>query len=93
MSEVYIDVELVSEWHGVVHSKGNLWLASHPTLAGFWSRAGDARQEIVLIGMDIDEASLRTRLDSCLLSDEAMAQNPAIWVRGSRVFPECASSP
>lgn len=30
---------------------------------------GDCRQELVLIGIDMDEAQLRARLDACLLSD------------------------
>ncbi|QRF92464.1 hypothetical protein CLH39_12625 [Alcaligenes faecalis] len=33
-------------------------------------RVGDARQELVLIGMDMDEEALRARFDACLLSDE-----------------------
>ncbi|MBU9266390.1 zinc metallochaperone GTPase ZigA [Burkholderia gladioli] len=42
-------------------------------------RVGDARQELVLIGMDMDEASMRARLDACLLSDEEMSRGPAVW--------------
>lgn len=40
---------------------------------------GDARQELVLIGMDMDEAALRARFDACLLTDEEMAAGPAVW--------------
>lgn len=40
---------------------------------------GDARQEIVLIGMDMDEAQLRARFDACLLTDHEMAQGPEVW--------------
>src|SRR5690606_34291882 len=32
-------------------------------------RVGDARQELVLIGMDMDERALRAGLDACLLTD------------------------
>ena len=40
---------------------------------------GDARQELVLIGIDMDEAALRARLDHCLLTDEEMACGPQVW--------------
>ncbi|WP_185267692.1 zinc metallochaperone GTPase ZigA [Halopseudomonas xiamenensis] len=42
-------------------------------------QVGDARQELVLIGMDMDEAELRARLDACLLDDAEMAQGPEVW--------------
>ena len=45
-----------------------------------WDEAvGDARQELVLIGLDMDETALRARLDACLLSDAEMAQGPPVW--------------
>lgn len=47
----------------------NLW---HPE----W---GDRRQEIVLIGQDMNEAALRMRLDACLLTDAEMALGPEGW--------------
>ncbi len=43
-------------------------------------RVGDARQEIVLIGMDMDEAALRARFDACLLTNTEMAGGPEVWV-------------
>jgi len=39
-------------------------------------QVGDARQELVLIGIDMDERALRTRVDACLLNDVEMAQGP-----------------
>ncbi|MFN3986594.1 MAG: zinc metallochaperone GTPase ZigA [Rhodocyclaceae bacterium] len=51
-------------------------------------RVGDARQELVLIGMDMDEAALRTRFDACLLSDEEMAQGPETWTAWHNPFPD-----
>ena len=51
-------------------------------------RTGDARQEIVLIGVDMDEASLRTRFDSCLLTDEEMAQGPKTWTTWQNPFDD-----
>lgn len=40
---------------------------------------GDARQELVFIGMDMDEAGLRARLDAALLTDAEMAKGPKKW--------------
>lgn len=34
---------------------------------------GDRRQEIVVIGIDVDEAALRARLDACLVTDAELA--------------------
>jgi len=48
---------------------------------------GDARQELVLIGMEMDEAALRARLDACLLSDDEMAQGPLVWKTWPNPFP------
>ncbi|USP49439.1 zinc metallochaperone GTPase ZigA [Alcaligenes faecalis] len=51
-------------------------------------RVGDARQELVLIGMDMDEAALRTRFDACLLSDEEMASGPSTWTTWTNPFSD-----
>ena len=48
---------------------------------------GDRRQELVLIGIDMDEASLRAQLDRCLLSDEELAEGPEAWARYTDPFP------
>jgi len=48
---------------------------------------GDARQELVLIGMGMDQAALRARLDRCLLDDAEMAQGPAAWSAYPDPFP------
>jgi G3E family GTPase len=40
---------------------------------------GDRRQELVFIGVDLDEAALRLRLEACLLDDRELAQGPARW--------------
>lgn len=41
---------------------------------------GDARQELVFIGMDMDEQTLRARLDDALLTDKEMAEGLTKWV-------------
>ncbi|EHN6806821.1 GTP-binding protein [Salmonella enterica] len=38
---------------------------------------GDARQELVFIGMNMDEPALRAHLDSALLTDAEMSEGPA----------------
>nr|WP_321328663.1 zinc metallochaperone GTPase ZigA [Alcaligenes faecalis] len=51
-------------------------------------RVGDARQELVLIGMDMDEAALRARFDACLLNDEEMASGPSTWTTWTNPFSD-----
>lgn len=42
---------------------------------------GDRCQELVWIGVDVDEAKLRAMLDSCLLTDAEMALGPEGWAQ------------
>jgi len=55
---------------------GERWPQDEESLALIRSKwdeeVGDARQELVVIGMNMDEAALRARFDACLLSDEEM---------------------
>lgn len=48
---------------------------------------GDARQELVLIGIEMDEKALRSRLDSCLLTDMEMSVGPEAWTAFKDPFP------
>jgi G3E family GTPase len=41
---------------------------------------GDRRQEIVIIGIAMDEKALTAMLDGCLLTDEEMALGPEGWM-------------
>ncbi|MFJ5159852.1 zinc metallochaperone GTPase ZigA [Pantoea sp. NPDC088449] len=41
---------------------------------------GDARQELVFIGIDMDEAALREKLEEALLTDEEMASGADNWI-------------
>ncbi|RVU51057.1 GTP-binding protein [Pseudomonas syringae pv. syringae] len=53
-----------------------------------WDKdVGDARQELVLIGMDMDEPALRSQFDACLLTNEEMAMGPQGWVKLGNPFP------
>ena len=71
---------------------GGMWWASVPehrwptdpeSLAFIESKwidgIGDARQELVFIGMEMDEDALRARLDAALLTDAEMSKGPKKW--------------
>lgn len=49
---------------------------------------GDRRQEIAIIGIEMDEAALRRRLDSCLLTDAEMAGGIRAWRALPDPFPQ-----
>ncbi|WP_082783525.1 zinc metallochaperone GTPase ZigA [Snodgrassella sp. CFCC 13594] len=49
---------------------------------------GDARQEWVMIGMDMDEAALRSGFDGCLLTDAEMAAGVETWQQWPCPFDE-----
>ncbi|HBV4966347.1 zinc metallochaperone GTPase ZigA [Klebsiella pneumoniae] len=40
---------------------------------------GDARQELVFIGIEMNEAVLRAKLGAALLTDKEMAEGPHLW--------------
>jgi G3E family GTPase len=48
---------------------------------------GDRRQELVIIGIRMDEAWLRQELSACLLSDEEMRRGPHGWQLLPDPFP------
>jgi len=50
--------------------------------------SGDARQELVFIGMQMDETALRRQLDAALLTDREMALGPQGWQFFSDPVPE-----
>ena len=50
------------------------WLEKH------WDKdAGDCRQQIVFIGVDMDRQQIEARLDEALLTDDEIAQGPSGW--------------
>ncbi len=69
--------------------------------AGFWPEGEDSRgqkvragyQEIVLIGIRMDEAQLRAAFDACLLTDDEMALGEAGWRRFDDPFPHWGEAP
>ncbi len=56
-------------------------------LAEFRGPFGDRRQEIVIIGQDLDEAAVRTRLDACLIDPLEMRLGPLGWAQLPDPFP------
>jgi G3E family GTPase len=57
-------------------------------IAGNWSEPhGDRRQELVFIGVGLDEAQARHDLDACLLAEDEMAGGPAAWAALPDPFP------
>ncbi|MBP2171056.1 G3E family GTPase [Erwinia toletana] len=50
--------------------------------------SGDARQELVFIGIEMDEAQLRRQLHAALLTEREMAMGPAEWVAFDDPVPD-----
>ncbi|MBC3919318.1 GTP-binding protein [Undibacterium sp. CY18W] len=48
---------------------------------------GDRRQELVFIGMDMDQTSIEATLDACLLTTAEMAEGPVLWASYADPFP------
>ncbi|MEM7348232.1 MAG: GTP-binding protein [Chloroflexota bacterium] len=74
---------------------GGPWTNNHETkrytsetlLAEWEEGVGDARQELVFIGVELDEAGLRAELDHCLLTDVEFAAGPAAWLNFEDPLP------
>ena len=82
------------------HGLAGLWWAAVPEdqwpadaesralIAEHWNDAvGDARQELVLIGIGMDAAALRRELDGCLVTPDEMAAGPHAWLGYPDPFP------
>lgn len=60
---------------------------SRDTIERNWDDlTGDARQEIVLIGMDMNQADLTAQFDACLLTDDEMALGANEWEKFDNPF-------
>jgi G3E family GTPase len=82
------------------HGAAGLWWAAVPKThwptdaeslqfieASWHAEVGVARQELVLIGVDMDETALRRNLDACLLTDAEMSAGPQAWGEYDDPFP------
>lgn len=49
---------------------------------------GDRRQEIVIIGIQMDQAATRKRLDDCLMTEAEIGEGPHNWERLADPFPK-----
>ena len=98
---------------GMVRSKGKFWLACRSAEAAEWQHAGilyrfsvappwseaQRKQELVLIGPQLDREAARAALEACLLSEEEVEQRggkdgaPKGWWAGiPDVFPALEGS-
>ncbi|GAB4061749.1 zinc metallochaperone GTPase ZigA [Uliginosibacterium sediminicola] len=76
-------------WASVERSEWPQDEAAQARILERWDKAfGDRRQEIVIIGIDMNEARLRARLDACLLSDLELAAGPFAWANLADPFPQ-----
>lgn len=82
------------------HELGGLWWAAVPEaewpqdeenrriiLERWVEPHGDAQQELVMIGIEMDEPALRQGFDACLLSDAELAAGPSAWAGYADPFP------
>jgi G3E family GTPase len=86
--------DIVGEWHQAGGScrtspAGTWWAVTERSewppeavaqIEANWREPyGDRRQELVVIGRDLDQKALCARLDACLLTDAEMRGGPASW--------------
>jgi G3E family GTPase len=66
-----LEAEIVADWYGDPDD----------------STIGDRRQELVLIGIDLDANVWRAKFDACLLTDDEWSLGPQAWQQFSDPFP------
>ncbi len=75
------------------HKAAGFWWAAAPPeeqakarrhIPDWHPQFGDRKQELAIIGIDMNERALRRRLDACLLTDDEMRGGVASW----RDFPD-----
>lgn len=84
-----------SKLENVVRSKGFFWIASHADAVGMWSQAGNIvnlepygywdlpyekrKQQLVVIGVQLDHEKIKKVLDDALLTDEEFELGKEEW--------------
>jgi G3E family GTPase len=66
-----LEAEIVAEWYGDPDDNS----------------IGDRRQELVLIGLNLDPAAWQDKFDACLLTDDEWALGADAWKRFADPFP------
>lgn len=56
--------------------------------ASWHPRFGDRAQQLVFIGQKMDEATMRARLDACLLDEALASADSQAWAQLRNPFPE-----
>ncbi|RHX89170.1 zinc metallochaperone GTPase ZigA [Leptospira stimsonii] len=75
-------------WAAIPRSEWPTELEDLEEIESEWEeRFGDRRQEIVLIGVDMNEDGIRELLNNCLLTDEEMLLGQKRWSSFSDPFP------
>ncbi|WP_223587531.1 GTP-binding protein [Neobacillus bataviensis] len=82
-----IQLEPVSYWIASLPTEQQTqYFEENPELRNDWDeKYGDRKNELVLIGIDMDKKLVKASLDRCLLTDEEMKQNwnemndPFVW--------------
>jgi G3E family GTPase len=68
--------------------------AERPDVVDAWQEPwGDRRQELVFIGVRMDETALRARLDAALLTTAELTTGPASWASFDDPFPSWTFEP
>ena len=70
-SDIELEAEIAAEWFGDADDMS----------------IGDRRQELAMIGVDLDESYWRQAFDACLLTDEEWSLGPKGWLSLSDPFP------
>lgn len=73
-------------WWAAIPESG--WPSNRSEIERYWHpEVGDCRQELVFIGLNIEELELYDSLQECLLTDAEMALGPTEWSRFADPFP------